>query len=392
MSLFGTVVLKEIKDNFRDRRTMMSALIFGPLFGPIVFAAVISLTLKQATTAAEEPLPVAVVGAEHAPNLVTFLEQQDTELERLDLDPDSAVAAVRSGEEELVLIIDSAFGDSWSVAETARVSLVLDNSDNSTSRYARRARAMIGAYSSQIGAMRLLARGIDPTLANAIRIDEIDTSTPSTRAALLLGMLSYFLLFSMLAGGMYLAIDATAGERERGSLEPLLTLPVSRSTLLLGKLTATVFFMCTSLVIALIALSLVLGRIPLQELGMSVQFGPKEVVTAFLVMAPFALIGASLLTVVTSFTKSFKEAQSYTTFAMLVPTLPILIAAVMNLKPSLEWMVVPSMSQHLLLLDLVKGETLQPLFIAVSVGSSLVLGALLSWVAIQLYKRESLLM
>ncbi|MEL7311611.1 MAG: ABC transporter permease [Pseudomonadota bacterium] len=392
MNHFLTVFLKEIKDNFRDRRTMMSALVFGPLFGPVIFAVVISITLKQASSAADEPLPIAVVGAEHAPNLIAFLGQQDTEIERLELEPSEAIAAVKRGDEEMVLIIDSAFGDSWSEAQTARVSLVLDNSDNSTSRQARRARGMIGAYASQIGAMRLLARGVDPTLASAIRIDEIDTSTPSTRAALLLGMLSYFLLFSMLAGGMYLAIDSTAGERERGSLEPLLTLPVSRSTLLLGKLTATIFFMCASLVIALIALSLVLGRIPLQELGMSVQFGPKEVITAFFVMAPFALIGASLLTVVTSFTKSFKEAQSYTTFAMLVPTLPIMIAAVMNLKPSLQWMVVPSMSQHLLLLDLVKGEALQPLFIVVSVVSSLLLGAVLAWVAVQLYKRESLLM
>ncbi|MEL6214602.1 MAG: ABC transporter permease, partial [Pseudomonadota bacterium] len=98
------------------------------------------------------------------------------------------------------------------------------------------------------------------------------------------------------------------------------------------------------------------------------------------------------LTLVASFTKSFKEAQSYTTIAMLVPTLPIMVAAVMNLKPSLEWMLVPSMSQHLLLLDLVKGEALQPLYIGVSVLSSLVIGGVLTLLAIQLYKRESLLM
>ncbi|MEL6366553.1 MAG: hypothetical protein AAFQ16_01185, partial [Pseudomonadota bacterium] len=123
-----------------------------------------------------------------------------------------------------------------------------------------------------------------------------------------------------------------------------------------------------------------------------VNFGPRQVITAFVVTVPFALIGAALLTLVASFTKSFKEAQSYTTIAMLVPTLPIMVAAVMNLKPSLEWMLVPSMSQHLLLLDLVKGEALQPLYIGVSVLSSLVIGGVLTLLAIQLYKRESLLM
>lgn len=392
MTQFLTVFLKEVKDNFRDRRTMLSALVFGPLFGPIIFAFVISLSVKQVTDSDEGALPLAVVGAANAPNLITFLEQQDTEIEQLELSADEAVEAVKLGKQEVVLIIGEDFGESWAEASPARVSLVLDNSDKGASRKARRARGMIGAYAGQIGSMRLIARGIDPTIGSPIRINEIDTSTPSTRAALLLGMLSYFLLFSMLAGGMYLAIDATAGERERGSLEPLLTLPVSRATLMLGKLTATMFFMSLSLMIALVALAAVMGFIPLQELGMSVNFGPLQVIQAFFLMIPFALIGASLMTVVSSFTKSFKEAQSYTTFAMLVPTLPIMVAAVMNLKPSLEWMLVPSMSQHLLLLDLIKGEPLQPLFIAVSVTSSVVIGSILALLAIQLYKRESLLM
>ncbi|MEO0576505.1 MAG: ABC transporter permease [Pseudomonadota bacterium] len=388
----ATVFRKEIRDNFRDRRTMLSALVFGPLFGPILFAFVISMTLKQATGAAEKPLPLAVIGAANAPNLVAHLESQDTEINRLDIAAGAAVEAVRNGDEEMILIIDETFAEDWDSVNVARVQLVLDNADNSASRQARRARGMVNAYASQIGAMRLLARGVDPSIARPILIDEVDTSTPSGRAALILGMLSYFLLFSMLAGGMYLAIDSTAGERERGSLEPLLTLPIKRSSLLIGKLAATCFFMTLSLALALTAFSTVLQFIPLQQLGMSVNFGPVQALTAFLVTVPFALIGASLMTLVASFTKSFKEAQSYTTFAMFVPTIPIMVAAVMNMKPSLEWMVVPSMSQHLLILDLVKGEPLQPLFVAVSVVSSVVIGILLTYVAIWFYKRESLLM
>ena len=102
MSKLGTIFLKEIKDNFRDRRTMLSALVFGPLFGPVIFAGVISLTLNQATGKAQKPLPLAVVGAEYAPNLIAYLEQQDADLELLDIDADAAVELVRSGEEELV--------------------------------------------------------------------------------------------------------------------------------------------------------------------------------------------------------------------------------------------------------------------------------------------------
>lgn len=392
MSHLGTIFVKEIRDNFRDRRTMLSALVFGPLFGPVLFAVIISMTLKQATGAAEKPLPLAIVGAANAPNLIAFLEQQDTEIERLEMSESESVDAVKNGDKELVLIIGEDFAEDWLDGSTARVSLVLDGSDNSTSRQSRRARGMISAYAGQIGAMRLIARGIDPSLSRPINIDEIDTSTPSGRAALILGMLSYFLLFSMLAGGMYLAIDTTAGERERGSLEPLLTLPVKRSTLMLGKLLATCFFMAASLALALAAFASVLRFIPLQQLGMSVDFGPIQALIAFVVTVPFALIGASLMTVVASFTKSFKEAQSWMTLTMLVPTLPIIAAAVMNMKPSLEWMLVPSLSQHLLILDLVKGEALQPTFVAVSMGSSIALGVVLSLIAMRFYQRESLLM
>ncbi|MEM7611981.1 MAG: ABC transporter permease [Pseudomonadota bacterium] len=387
-----TVFLKEIRDNFRDRRTMMSALVFGPLFGPVMFAAIITLTLKQATGSAEKPLPLVLLGADNAPSLVAHLEQRDTDIERLELARDEAIEAVRAGDYDMVLIIPPSFGEQWANAEVARVELVMDTSDSDARRQGSRARGMINSYGSQIGSLRLVARGINPEITRPIAIDEIDTSTPSGRAGLVLGMLSYFLLFSMLMGGMYLAIDTTAGERERGSLEPLLTLPATRSALLIGKLAATCFFMALSLALSVTAFALVLGFIPLQQLGMSVNFGPQQVITAFLVTLPFALIGAALMTVVASFTKSFKEAQSYATFAILVPTLPIIVAGVMNVRPSLEWMTVPSMSQHLLILDLVKGEPLQPLFIAVSAGSSILLGIIMTLIAIFFYKRESLLM
>lgn len=391
MSHLGTIFIKEIRDNFRDRRTMMSALIFGPLFGPLMFAVIISMTLKQATDSTTEPLDLAIIGAANAPNLISYLDTRDTDIERLDASLDEGVEKVKSGERDIVLVISDNFAEQWNSANPARVSIILDNSDSSIARKGRRVERMINSYDRQIGVMRLIARGVDPSLLNPIAIDEIDTSTPSGRAALVLGMMSYFLLFAMLAGGMYLAIDTTAGERERGSLEPLLTLPVKRSTLLVGKLMATCFFMSVSLALALAAFASVLGFIPLQQLGMSVNFGPVQAITAFIVTVPFALIGAALMTVISSFTKSFKEAQSYMNITMLIPTLPIIAAAVNNLKPSLTWMTVPSMSQHLLILDLVKGEPLNLMFVAVSMSTSIVFGLILTAIAIHFYKREGLL-
>ena len=392
MGRLFTVIRKEIKDNLRDRRTIMSALLFGPLFGPIMFVAIISLSLSRATGAADEALEIDILGADNAPNLIAYLQSQHTDIDYPDIAREQAIADVRSGEREVVIVIPDTFGEQWTEARPARVEIISDNSDSRAKRMERRARGMLDGYGNQVGQMRLVARGIDPSITRALSIDNIDTSTPSGRSALLLGMLSYFLIFSMLMGGMYLAIDSTAGERERGSLEPLLTLPVGRGTLLTGKLIATCFFMCCSLALALVGFAIALPLVPLQQLGMSVSFGFDDIPLAFAVIAPFALLGASLLTVVASFTKSFKEAQSYLTVAMLIPTLPLIVASVLNVRTSLPLMSVPSLSQHLMILDLIKGEALDPVLAGTSIVATLGYGVLLALVAIRLYKREGLLL
>jgi sodium transport system permease protein len=130
---------------------------------------------------------------------------------------------------------------------------------------------------------------------------------------------------------------------------------------------------------------------PLQELGMTPNFGLSVVLIAFLLLVPFALVGASLMTLVASFTKSFKEAQTWISVVLLAPTLPILVVSILMIRPSALLMVVPSLSQHLLLMGLIKNEPLNILHMVVSVGGTLIVGALLTWACARLYRREGLL-
>ena len=193
------------------------------------------------------------------------------------------------------------------------------------------------------------------------------------------------------ACSMYLAIDTTAGERERGSLEPLLALPVTRDKLILGKIIATCVFMALSLMLSLVSFFFALKFMPLQQLGMTPNFGPDVVVAAFFLLAPFILLGASVMTLVASFTKSYKEAQTWLSVVLLAPTLPILVVSLLTLRPRLEFMFVPSLSQHLLLIDMVKNEPVNVLHVVISVTSTLILGGLLTWLCARLYRREGLL-
>jgi sodium transport system permease protein len=387
----ATVFRKEVLDNVRDRRTLFSALLLGPLFGPVIFGLAISLSLKQSISDASEALEIPIIGKEHAPHLVRYLRSHNINETAGPATREAALEAVRSGEEDVVLVIPETFGRELADGVPATVELISDQADRESDRKARRAESALGAYGQELGTLRLLARGVDPTVVRPLNVDQVDVSTPTGRSALLLGMLSYFFLFALLTGGMNLAIDATAGERERGSLEPLLSLPVTRGSLILGKILAACLFMAGSLAICLVSFAVTLEFMPLEKLGMTPNFGPVVIVIAFLLLLPFTLLGSSIMTLVASFTRSYKEAQTWVSIVLLAPTMPILIVSILMVRPSAGLMLVPALSQHLLLVDLIKDEPINALHVLLSVSSTLLVGALLAAACARLYRREGLL-
>jgi sodium transport system permease protein len=391
MGTFITVFLKEVLDNVRDRRTLASALLMGPIFGPVLFSFVINLSIERSLEDAEKTLELPVIGEQHAPNLIEFLRSRNIDTVAGPADLATAMEAVKTGGHDVVLVIPAPFGEQLADMTPALVQIVSDQADRDADRVARRVRGAIREYGQLIAGLRVVARGVNPQSLQAISIDEVDVSTPSGRSAILLGMMSYFFIFAALMGGMYLAIDTTAGERERGSLEPLLSLPVTRSQLILGKISATCLFMTLSMALSLTAFYFVLDFMPLEQLGMTPNFTVRVVISALLIFLPFILLGGALMTLVASFTKSYREAQTWLSVVLLAPTMPILIVSILMLRPRTEFMFVPSLSQHLLLVDMIKNEPLDPLHVAISVASTLLIGLLLTWACARLYRREGLL-
>ena len=391
MKTIRTVFAKEVTDNFRDRRTLMTALLMGPLFGPILFAFVINLSVKQSLSNDNEAPDPPVIGRQNAPNLIAYLQSNNINIKEGPATREAAIEAVTNGELDVVVVIPESFGEDLSELIPATIEIITDQANTMAERDTRRARRALQRYNQELATMRLSIRGVSPQLMRPLNIDDVDVSTPSGRCAMLLGMLSYFFIFALLTGGMNLAIDATAGERERGSLEPLLCLPVKRDHLIFGKIFAAGLFMALSLSLSLTCFYFTLKFMPLEELGMTPNFGPLVGVIAFLLLVPFALVGAALMTMVASFTKSFKEAQTWVGVVLLAPTLPILIVSILMVRPSTALMFVPSLSQHLLLVGLIKNEPLNALHVVVSVGGTLLIGAILTWICARLYRREGLL-
>jgi sodium transport system permease protein len=391
MNAIFTVFLKEFRENLRDRRTLLSALILGPLLGPMLFAAALSLNIEQGTVKGDRPVSLAVSHADRAPNLLAFLHEYGVNIKNVAVDDAGARAAIREHRETLVLLIDAQFGKRLDAGDPAPLALYADSSDPSNGRNLGRVRVLLEQYGVQITRLRIQARGIDPLVLDPIVVQNVDVSTPASRSVLILGTLSYLMLLTMLMGGMYLAIDTTAGERERGSLEPLLTVPVKRQHLIYGKILATCAYMVVSLSITVTVYSIVLRQVGLEQFGMTVNFGPLVALKVILFVLPLVPLGASLMTIVAAFTRSYREAQTYLGLVLLVPTLPLVFAGMLGWRPTIGLMAVPSLSQHFLITSLLRDEPVSALFLAVSVVVTLAAGAALMMVAGRLYDREALL-
>jgi sodium transport system permease protein len=386
-----TVFAKEFLENLRERRTVISALVLGPLLGPLVFGAVMHSSGRIGMRAGDQPVTVAIAHAARAPNLLGFLKQYQVQVTEVVYDDAAARAAVQTRAQVLVLDIPADFGAQLGAATPAVLTLYTDASSASAAPQVERVRSLIERYGQELARLRLLARGIDPLVLSAIVVRDVDVSTPQTRSVLALGMLSYLILLAMLMGGMYLAIDATAGERERGSLEPLLTVPVPRWQLLLGKILTTCAYMALSLTITATAFAVVVHFVGLERMGMSGNMPPAVVLRLIFYCLPMAPLGAGLMTIVSAATRTVREAQTYLGVLLMVPTLPLVFAGIMGLQPTALLMLAPSLSQHFLIMSVLRGEPLPGVYVLLSVVATLSVGALLCGIAARLYYREKIL-
>ncbi|PTL83057.1 ABC transporter permease [Vitiosangium sp. GDMCC 1.1324] len=351
-ALLSTVFRKELRDHLRDRRSVMSALGFT-LMGPIIFG--VMFTVMASWFSKDKPLELPVVGRAHAPSLIAFLERSGATLTE---PPADYEARIQAGKLDAVLIIPEDYGKDFEAGRTASVHLVMDNSRNQARSTIHRVEQLLNAYSGMLGSQRLLARGVAPELAAPVKVEEVDLSTPERLAANLLTIIPIFLVLAAFSGGMNVAIDAMAGERERGSLESLLLNPVQREALVAGKWLATVVFACAAATVCLMGFMAVMHRVPLQDLGVKVRLDAATVLGLWAAVLPLALMASSAQMLLSTFARSFKEAQTYMQLLTFLPTLPGMVL-VLSPVQSKTWMfAVPVLGQEMLVQELMRGESM----------------------------------
>jgi sodium transport system permease protein len=379
-----TVLGKEIRENLRDRKAVFNSLLLGPILFPILFIGLAWFSASKQMERAEQVLEVPVVGREHAPNLVAYLEQQGVIVQP---PPDDPEETVRRQVVPVVVRIPQDFGAQWTSGTPATVEVIADPSRRESEIPLQRVRFLLNAYGSRIGTLRLQLRGVAPGLAAPVLVKDVDLSTPQSRGLLFMIFLPYLLMITAFTGGMHLAIDSTAGEKERRSLEPLLINPIPRWQIMTGKMLATTLFALTSLGLTLLAFRFALPHMPTGALGIDLSLDARTVGRILLAVAPVAILAGALLTLLATYAKSFREAQSYMGLVILIPMIPSILFMANPIKPEGWMMFIPMFSQNLLIGEFVRGETVPPAWLGLSVGGTLILGLLCGLFAATLFNR-----
>jgi sodium transport system permease protein len=226
-----TVYCKELVDALRDRRTLLVVLLSSVAIGPLVLMLVSSLVAGFEKRADARVL--VVQGIEHAPSLRNFLERQTFTIQTAPADHEQQLKDNKLGDP--VLLIAPGFEAAVASGQPPLVEVISSSANQRAQGGVGAILRLLRGFNQEHAMLRLAARGVAPAALEALRVEERDLADPASRAAQLATMVPYFVLMAMLYGALNAALDTTAGERERGSLEPLLMNPASRRALVLGK-------------------------------------------------------------------------------------------------------------------------------------------------------------
>jgi len=356
-----TVYRKEIVDALRDRRTLLTVLASSVLMGPAVLVAISALVATLESRA--ELRQVYVVGMEHAPSLKNFFERQTYTVKAAPADFEAQLRGAKLADP--VVVIPKGFEAALLRGEAPVVEVVVDSANQRSQAGAARIERLLSGFGRERATLTLALRGVSVDLLEPLQVEDRDLASTQTRATQITGMLPYFVMMAVLYGALNAALDTTAGERERGSLEPLLMNPLDRWVLVLGKWAAVASV--GMLIAVLSSLSFLPGQWVLRSdtLAAMFQYGLREASMFLVVLLPFAAAVSAVLMAVAIRCKTFKEAQASATVVMLAASLLPLIN-VFSLGSESPWYLwVPALAQNVLMTHVLKGEPLGAAQIAV---------------------------
>lgn len=376
------VFRKELRDALRDRRTLVTVVVASVFMGPLVLLAISGLVASLETRA--EQREVYVSGLAHAPTLRNFLERQTYTVKEAPADFEARLRTSKFSDP--VVVVPDDFEAALLRGESPVVEIVSDSANQRSESSSGRIERLLAGFGRERAVLSLALHGVSPRLLEPIEVDVRDLASTQTRATRVTGILPFFVMMAVLYGALNAALDTTAGERERGSLEPLLMNPAERWALVAGKWGAVA---CISMLIAVLScFSFLPGQWVLRSdtLAAMFQYGPREAVLFVAVLLPLAAALSAVLMAVAIRCKSFKEAQASSSIVVLAASLLPLVS-VFDLGGESPWHLwVPALAQNALMTRVLKGEGLGPVEVLIPLGVCAALTAIGVWyVARQLH-------
>lgn len=381
-----TVLRKELTDALRDRRTLLTVLASSVLMGPLVLMAISALVASLEARA--EQREVYVAGLANAPTLRNFLERQTYTVKAPPADYEAQLR--KSSFSDPVVVVPADFEAALARGDAPVVEIVSDSANQRSEASTARIERLLGGFGRERAVLNLALRGVAVQVLEPMQVEERDLASTQTRATRITGMLPYFVMMAVLYGALTAALDTTAGERERGSLEPLLMNPTGRWALVVGKWAAVA---CVSMLIAVLSsFSFLPGQWVLRSdtLAAMFQYGPREALLFLVVLLPFAAALSAVLMAVAIRCKTFKEAQASSTVVVLFTSLLPLVN-VFNLGTEAPWHLwVPALAQNTLMTRVLKGEDFSVAQVLIPLCVCIVLAAAGVWYVARMLRQAAL--
>jgi sodium transport system permease protein len=366
---FLIVFLKEFRETLRDKRSLGLLALFTLMY-PVMLGYILNQQIDRATRPEREGIALSVIGADKAPTLMARLKNKNVTVTSLPPQSDEQIEALLRGRKiAAVLRLSEDFTVDYAAMRPARIELWYNSASDLDARR-RDIDEILQAYSTNIAGARLLAHGVSPATMTPIKLQRYDTGSNAARSAGLIGSILGFLFFPAFICCLSAAVDSTAGERERRSLEVLMSQPAHAWELIVGKWLAAGALSVIGITVELALAHAILSWLPLEEIGMSWRVTSTDLALVCLVSVPLSMFAAGLQIAIAMNAKSFKEAQSMLSFIMLVPMIPGIAVSMLELKTATWMYLVPMLSNQTLLREIAKGEAIGTLPFVLTFASS----------------------
>lgn len=391
----GIVFRKELTDTLRDRRTVISSILLPIFLFPVLTGGFIALAIVFVRKATSETFAVMLAGRENAPELAKRISR----IENFEIVPSAPDYAQRINDKKLRAAVEFPVGLEAKLhskpAETQKVKVYHFEGELRSRSALRKIEKTVREYQDEIVKARLTQQGIAQQAITPFDVERQNVASAEKVGGNIAGfLLPYFIITLCLTGAMYPAMDLTAGEKERGTMETILASAASRLELILGKfllvLTASVVTALLSLGSLVISLFIGAGWIQKATPEFVIALSMKSVATALFLILPLAVFFSAGLVAISLFARNYREAQGYVGPLLFLIILPALASLVPGVELNTRLAMIPILNVSLVAKEVFAGNYPWK-WIAVIFGSTSVYAAAALWWAVRQFHRESVL-